>query len=290
MKRCPLRICALKGRDLLIECLRSGSENVYFSAEQLASETGYSKHYILTNIRRIRDAIQKLCPGWHLHTVNEEAVLVLESGRDPSGIDCVPKGAKKVMGLRMILQKDHPIYLEHCTNRDIYDDKRRNTHDKTTWRVHDDGLLSLSEAKVQQRTRLQRLETLQIDGKVDKVIEKIQDRRHRNQPDEAERDHVTWRELSGSETHVIAHLGIIYGEIVINRRVFASEVAFYVKSCPKQFPEMIQLVVEQEYGNFILEFYLRNPKAGFPREQILGNPETTRNIRKRLGMPYYNED
>src|SRR5580765_2936792 len=287
MNQSHVKQCAIRGQALLEKRLRSGCMHVYFSIEELAEVTERSEREIHYNIRRIRDMIKKLWPGWHLHTINDDAVRMLGNKRDPSGIDCVPKGGKKVAGLRMIIKKDDPIYLEHCGNRDIYDDKRRNTHDEDTWRVHDDGLISLPEAKHQQRNRLFRLEELQVNGKVDTVLEKIQEHRHKNQPDQTERDRVVWRELSGSEVDTLAHLGVMLGEIVANRRVFASEVAFYIKKCPKQLPPFIQVTVEQEYGIFILKFYHQNPNTNFPRKQILGHPEPTRNIRKRLGMPYY---
>jgi hypothetical protein len=165
MKLGEVNHCARVGQKLLQERLKAGGcDHVYYSIEELAEEVGISEGEIHAAIRRIRDVIKKLWPGWHLHTINEDAVRMLVNGRDPSGIDCVPKGLKKVGGLRLLINKSDPLYLEHCEHRDGYDDKRRNTHDKETWRVHDDGLISLPEAKHQTRSRLVRLETFPVDA------------------------------------------------------------------------------------------------------------------------------
>jgi hypothetical protein len=83
-------------------------------------------------------------------------------------------------------------------------------------------------------------------------------------------------ELSGSEADTVAHCGVVYGEIVANRRAFAGEVDFYTRKCPDQMPAFVQMTVEQEYERVYSGFYQENPNTSFPRSRLSGIPKPPR--------------
>jgi len=234
------------------------------------------------NLREVRDAIQAIEPSWVLHTMTQDGFDAVDGGVPLSEVECVPMGGRSSFGLRLVTQKDDITYLSHCRHRDFIDDRRRDRHDKDTFRALEIGILTKEQAQVQFETRLAGIEDLQINGVVDDSLKKIETE-HAKLCRLTKLRGVSWIIFMAHRTGLAAAPPTRMGYITANRMLLDNEINMYVKVYKKP-AALVSDVVQFEYELHLMRMFQDDPKTLFPKNKVFGVAAVHNKIRKRLGI------
>jgi hypothetical protein len=285
MKKTLLVELAEAGIKILKNQLRLGRQECCVTAQDLANwidapELGWRLRG--DELREIRDAIQSMMPNWVLHTMAQDGFDAVAAGVNLAEVECTPMGGRPSVGLRLVTRGHDVTYAAHCRHRDFVDDRRRDRHDKDTFRALEIGILTKEEAQMQFVARHASEKVLPINGMVNEALEEVISE-HTKLCRLTSLKGVSWIEFMGHRAQLAAAPPTRMGYITANLMMLKYQVAWYVKTYKKPMAT-VDCIVRDEHTLHIMRMYLDDPKTTFPKNKVFGTGPVHKKIRIRLGL------